>query len=207
MIFENQQVDSKLLPNVESVGLKKLSVNYKTTKYIGTCILFAFLFFGALVFYFTSPAKSGLLRYGIFLLWVLFFALSLFLVGKRYQLSGYALREHDVIYKSGVWWQTLTTIPFNRMQHCEISQGPIQNAFGLATLRIFTAGGSSSDLAIDGLDHEEAKRIKEFITSKISGPSLTDLSPQDGGEGDEPAPLNQEGNIPSAPQSNSHEPI
>ncbi|MEO1261236.1 MAG: PH domain-containing protein [Bacteroidota bacterium] len=205
MIFENQQVDAKLLPSVGSVDLRKLSVNYKTTEYIGTCILFTVLFVGALLFYFGSSAQLGVFRFGIFLVWALLFFLSLFLVNKRYELSGYAVREHDVIFKSGVWWQTVTTIPFNRMQHCEISQGPIQNAYGLATLRIFTAGGSSSDLAIDGLEHEEAKRIKEFITSKISGPSSSDLPPPAASAG--PAWEPEEETIHPATQSNPHEPI
>lgn len=90
------------------------------------------------------------------------------LAGMQYERAGYAIRSHDVVHKHGVWWRTVTTIPFNRMQHCEISQGPIQNLFGLATLRVFTAGGSSSDLSIEGLEHDEARKVKDFIAGKIS---------------------------------------
>lgn len=100
-------------------------------------------------------------------LWALGFVVSMYLAGKQYDRAGYALRDQDVTHRSGVWWHTVTTVPFSRMQHCEISQGPVQHAFGLATLRIFTAGGTSSDLSIDGLLKEEAVRIKDFITEKI----------------------------------------
>ncbi|MEY3369001.1 MAG: hypothetical protein RI973_2156, partial [Bacteroidota bacterium] len=83
--------------------------------------------------------------------------------------AGYALREHDILYRRGVYFHTETAIPFNRMQHCEITRGPIERAFDLATLKIYTAGTSGGDLAIEGLPVEEAQRIKEFITLKIGG--------------------------------------
>ena len=54
------------------------------------------------------------------------------------------------------------------MQHCEITEGPIQKMFELASIKIFTAGGSSSDLAIPGLHREEAYKLKEFITRNIA---------------------------------------
>ncbi|HHM21323.1 MAG TPA: hypothetical protein ENJ20_04795 [Bacteroidetes bacterium] len=169
MIFRNEQIDLTDLPQVETVEFRKLSPAYKKAEYIGTVILFFFLLIATVVLYFNFVKTQGHYATGIFAVWGFLFAISLLLVSKRYEMAGYALREHDVVHKYGVWWQTITTIPFNRMQHCEISQGPVQHAFRLATLRIFTAGGSSSDLAIDGLDQEEAKRIKEFITEKISG--------------------------------------
>jgi membrane protein YdbS with pleckstrin-like domain len=40
--------------------------------------------------------------------------------------------------------------------------------FNLATIEIFTAGGSMSDLKISGLKKEEAEKMKAFITNKIT---------------------------------------
>ena len=62
-----------------------------------------------------------------------------------------------------------TTVPFNRIQHIEINQGPFSRFFDLATLSIFTAGNSSHDLKIRGIKISEAEKIKEFISSKIDG--------------------------------------
>jgi hypothetical protein len=44
----------------------------------------------------------------------------------------------------------------------------VESAFGLATLRVFTAGGSGSDLSIEGLPLEEAQRVKEHLAKRIS---------------------------------------
>ena len=167
MIFENPQVDIEALPSVGEVEFSKLAPNYRSVEYISTAIFFGFLLIGCVIAYFNIPDRLSWLKILVFVVWVLVFSLSMILAGKQYNRAGYALREKDVIYKHGVWWHTVTTVPFNRMQHCEISQGPIQSAFGLATLRIFTAGGTSSDMAIDGLSHKEALRIKDFVTGKI----------------------------------------
>ncbi len=169
MIFENAQIPVAELPHAEAVDFHRLSPSYRVVEVIATCLLFSFLLFGWFIFYLINPFKMAWLSWALLAGWGLLFMLSLWVALKRYAAEGYALREHDILHKHGVWWRTLTAIPFNRMQHCEISRGPVESAFGLATLRVFTAGGSSSDLSIGGLPVAEAQRIKEFITKKIGG--------------------------------------
>ena len=79
----------------------------------------------------------------------------------------YALRDNDISYKSGVFVKTMTTVPFSRIQHVEIDQGPISRFLGLSSLTVFTAGDSSSDLEISGIQNEQALKIKEFISAKV----------------------------------------
>ncbi|MGB4960930.1 MAG: PH domain-containing protein, partial [Saprospiraceae bacterium] len=82
--------------------------------------------------------------------------------------QGYALRERDILFKSGVFFRSVIVIPFNRVQHCEIEQGPINRFFDLAVLSLYTAGGSSSDLKIPGLTMRMANNLKSFITDKVA---------------------------------------
>ena len=184
MIFENSQVPVAELPHAEEVQWTQLSPSYRTVEVIATCILFAFFLLGWLVFYLVNPFEMLWLSWLLLGGWGAFFLLGLRVALKRFAAEGYALREHDILHKHGIWWRSLTAIPFNRMQHCEISRGPVESAFGLATLRVFTAGGSSSDLSIGGLPVAEAQRVKEFITGKIGGtePSLEFI--------DQPSPEN-----------------
>ena len=81
----------------------------------------------------------------------------------------YVLRDKDVTYKSGVLIKKITTVPFSRIQHVEISEAPISRLFKLASLNVFTAGDSSNDLVIKGIKKEEALKIKEFINLQING--------------------------------------
>jgi membrane protein YdbS with pleckstrin-like domain len=80
---------------------------------------------------------------------------------------GYVLRDKDIIFRSGVIWRSVTAIPFNRIQHVETSSDPLDRKFELATLQLFTAGGSSGDLRIDGLDKETAEQLRTFILKKV----------------------------------------
>jgi hypothetical protein len=167
MIFENAQVPVSELPRAENVDFQSLATNYRMVELIGTTIFFSFLLAGWFVFYFVNPTKLAWLPWLLLAGWGLLFLLGLAAAIRRYAAEGYALREHDILHKHGVWWRTVTAIPYNRMQHCEISRGPVESAFGLATLKVFTAGGSSSDIGIEGLPVEEAQRVKEFITKRI----------------------------------------
>lgn len=81
----------------------------------------------------------------------------------------YLVRNKDISYKNGLFLMKTTTVPFNRIQHIEINQGPFSRFFDLAILSIFTAGNSSHDLKIRGIKISEAEKIKEFISSKIDG--------------------------------------
>lgn len=167
MIFENSQIQVSELPNAEGVDFQRLAPAYRTVEFIATGILFSVLLFGWAMFSLLNQLPVVWPVWAALGLWAVLFSFSMYLSWKRWEVAGYALREHDIIHKHGVLFRTVTTIPFNRMQHCEISRGPVESAFGLATLRVFTAGGSSSDLSIEGLPVEEAQRIKEFITQKI----------------------------------------
>lgn len=80
---------------------------------------------------------------------------------------GYALRKHDIAYKSGVLVNTITTIPFDRIQHVETSRGPLDRHYGTSTLKLFTAGGSKGDLNIDGMDMDIAEHVRGFLLNRI----------------------------------------
>jgi hypothetical protein len=85
---------------------------------------------------------------------------------KLYAHKGYALRENDVLYKSGWLWKRKVAVPYNRIQHVEIRRGPMEELLRLRKLEIYTAGGSSSDLSIPGLDPEQAEKLRSFISLK-----------------------------------------
>ena len=79
----------------------------------------------------------------------------------------FAFREHDVLFRHGVIALNTTIIPYNRIQHVALHEGMISRYFGLAKIQIFTAGGSSSDLEIPGIEKEQAENIKQLVMGKI----------------------------------------
>jgi hypothetical protein len=81
--------------------------------------------------------------------------------------KGYAFRTHDVLFRSGIIATNTTIIPYNRVQHVALHEGFYSRFFGLAEIQVFTAGGSSSDIHIPGIEKERAENIKQLLMGKI----------------------------------------
>ena len=85
---------------------------------------------------------------------------------------GYAVRDKDILYKAGVFWRSVTAVPYNRVQHAETGNSPMERRFGLARLTVFTAGTASGDLRIEGLDEARGERLRIFVVGKVRGEDL-----------------------------------
>jgi uncharacterized protein len=83
-------------------------------------------------------------------------------VGRRYGSWGYAEREDDLLVRRGVMFARLSVVPYGRMQFIDVSAGPLERAFGLATVRLHTAA-AATDARIPGLEREEAARLRDSL--------------------------------------------
>lgn len=80
---------------------------------------------------------------------------------------GWALRRHDIIARSGVFWRSITALPVARIQHVETTHGPLERAHGLARLKLYTAGGLTADLVVIGLGRATADQLREYLVEQI----------------------------------------
>jgi uncharacterized protein len=84
------------------------------------------------------------------------------LATRRYRSWGYAEREEDLLVRRGVMFARLSVVPYGRMQFIDVTAGPLERAFGLATVRLHTAA-AATDARIPGLDREEAGRLRDRL--------------------------------------------
>ncbi len=89
-------------------------------------------------------------------------AVSWRFVGRRYGSWGYAEREDDLLVRRGVMFARLSVVPYGRMQFIDVTAGPLERAFGLATVRLHTAA-AATDARIPGLEREEAARLRDRL--------------------------------------------
>lgn len=80
----------------------------------------------------------------------------------------YLVRAQDINLQKGFMFWKLVSVSFNRIQHLEVRQGPIERAYDLATLVIFTAGTFASDLQIPGLTLANAQQLKAQLLNNIN---------------------------------------
>lgn len=87
--------------------------------------------------------------------------------GRKYRSWGYEMGEDELHIQHGLWTRARTVVPFGRVQHIDVTQGPLERHFSLGTLILHTAGTRSSAVDLPGLAHEEAGRIRDHIRAKI----------------------------------------
>ncbi len=162
----NDKIQATELPSIEQSTFEKHPKRFLNKKLIAKVVFFIPLLIGIVVTSFFIEL-DGFLTYTLSAWFVLFLCL-LAVSYKEFFVRGYVLREHDITYKRGWLFHHQITVPFNRIQHTDINHGPIDRWFNLCELEIFTAGGSSSDLSISGLDPDDASRIKKYISSKTA---------------------------------------
>ncbi|MGV4985392.1 PH domain-containing protein [Streptomyces sp. NPDC001709] len=85
------------------------------------------------------------------------------LVGRNWRSWRYAERADDLLISRGVLWREETVVPYGRMQLVEVTSGPIERRFGLATVQLHTAA-AATDATIPGLDPAEAERLRDRLT-------------------------------------------
>lgn len=65
--------------------------------------------------------------------------------------------------RRGVMWQRETHVPITRVQHLDISRGPLQRSRRLSTLVLHTAGTRSSAVSVPHLDAGDAERLRDAL--------------------------------------------
>jgi membrane protein YdbS with pleckstrin-like domain len=79
----------------------------------------------------------------------------------RYRLDGQGLG-----IRRGVWWRSESWVPRSRIQHTDVTQGPVERAFGLATLVLFTAGTEHARVTLEGLREQRARTIRDHLVDR-----------------------------------------
>jgi|TARA_B110000503_G_scaffold23205_1_gene36154 hypothetical protein len=165
--FQNNAVTS--YPEITQTDFKSINKRYFKVIVIQTTLIFTVLFIAVTFMNYKDLFEWSEYSVWLYVMLSVVFMLILFLKIIGFKKRKYAVREKDISYKKGVFFRSLTTVPFNRIQHIEIDQGPVARYFGLVALSVFTAGDSSDDLKVSGLLKKDAVQIKEFISTKIDG--------------------------------------
>ena len=91
----------------------------------------------------------------------------LLLPQRRYRAWGYRESEDELHVSHGLLVRVRTIVPFGRVQHIDVAQGPVERRYGLATLILHTAGTRGASVPLPGLAQPEAERMRDRIRAKI----------------------------------------
>lgn len=82
----------------------------------------------------------------------------------RWRLNPSGLEIHK-----GVLWRHRIVVPLSRVQHADVTQGPLQRWYDIGTLVVHTAGTSNASVELQGIDHEGAVQLRDTIVRFRSG--------------------------------------
>ena len=122
-----------------------------------------------------SIADEGLtwLRFAAWLTLALFAAWHAYRWPPRaYEHTSYRVDDQGIEIRRGVYWRVVINVPRSRVQHIDVSQGPIERNYGLGTLVIYTAGTDHAKVELEGLEHGRALRIREHLLPSESGDAV-----------------------------------
>ena len=86
---------------------------------------------------------------------------------RRYERLGYALHANLLQVVRGWLFLVDTLVPFVRVQHIDVTRGPLDKMFGTATLVVHTAGTHNSIVTLPGLSPDRASAIRDEIRQHI----------------------------------------
>jgi membrane protein YdbS with pleckstrin-like domain len=84
----------------------------------------------------------------------------------RYGTTWVALDADGLEFEHGWLWRHQISVPRSRIQHTDVTQGPYERRFGLATLVVYTAGTEHASIAIEGLSHETALTFRDALLAR-----------------------------------------
>jgi uncharacterized protein len=166
--FINDTIDITKLSKYEEIVFTPLHSKYKKVVYFNISIVIAILILIPFIVYYANDTEFTN-RYWLIagIITPLLSFIIIFLSFLGFKKKGYAFRNHDVLYRSGVMATNTIVIPYNRVQHVALHEGFISRFFGLASIEIYTAGGNSGDIQIPGIEKEQAENIKQLLMGKI----------------------------------------
>ena len=86
--------------------------------------------------------------------------------------TAWRVGEGGLEIRRGVLWREVVSVPRTRVQHTDVTHGPIERSFGLATLVVFTAGTEHASVTLPGLTQALAEGLRDYL---IAGGSQDDV--------------------------------
>jgi membrane protein YdbS with pleckstrin-like domain len=152
---------SALEPWPNTVAWRPVSPKLITVELIARLTASAVVIIGLLVGFFLVHHWGWLAGIGLMIVLTIWRA---WVTVRAVHAWGYAERDNDLLVRHGLLIRRLSIVPYARMQYVDVTAGPLERAFGLATVQLHTAA-AASDARVPGLPPEEAARLRDRLTA------------------------------------------
>ena len=148
----------------------KLDPNYISVERVSGFIWFLLVFMGSscgLLVNWQFNNDTTQVHYAIMAVVLVFngwlFLMPFFWPPAKYRHFSWSLDESGLEIHRGVFWKFKIAVPVARVQHADVSQGPLQRHYGIGTLTIHTAGTRNASVDLPGLNHDIAIQLRDQL--------------------------------------------
>ena len=122
-----------------------------------------------------TPPIAIWLRSGLpFLVFIVLLAWCWWYPAARYHYLYYKVDDVGITIREGIIWRVQSSVSRTRIQHTDVSQGPLQRRYGVATLKLYTAGSNFTRIELPGLSLENAMALRDDLQSKQAAEGSAD---------------------------------
>jgi membrane protein YdbS with pleckstrin-like domain len=86
-----------------------------------------------------------------------------------YRYLRFGVDDTGIAIERGVIWRSRIALPRMRIQHTDVSQGPLERRYGIGTLKLYTAGSRHTRIELPGLNHDEAIALRDALLAQGGG--------------------------------------
>jgi membrane protein YdbS with pleckstrin-like domain len=153
-------------PDWHQLDPRKIQLD-RITGWITTAVVSLGFLFGATIFALAGDDVPAWIRFGVLILW-LPLTIGLAVIAYlwppvEHRHARYRIDDELIEIQRGVVWRMSIAVPRSRVQHLDVTQGPVQRRFGLGVLVIYTAGTEHSQVTLDGLAYEVAQELRDRL--------------------------------------------
>jgi membrane protein YdbS with pleckstrin-like domain len=127
-------------------------------------VIIALVVLGFLVFTPMQLIHFGFINLGLWSFYILLY----FYIGAAYRHFSYAMNDHGLYINRGVFWRRKIVVPRNRVQHTDVTQGPLERKYELSELIVHTAGTRNASVRLPGIFFKDAEVLRESLSFEES---------------------------------------
>lgn len=161
----NRQIRTMDIQPIEELCFEHVESSYLKVVAIRITIVYLLLIASALLI--VPLWDNIILLIGLECAFAAAYAVNVAHARKIYNFKGYALRDRDISYRSGIYFTKVTTVPFCKIQQVSIRMNLVSRIFGLYYVDVINGSQSTmNQLTIPGLTLEKAERLKSLLINK-----------------------------------------
>ena len=137
----------------------QISPRYVVSQIVQNVIFIVVIAVAALIVTVVLEQRWALIPAGVIVVITL---ATLIILPRQARAIGYMLRTDDIVFRKGILWQRMIAVPYGRMQLVDITQGPLDRAFGVSQLKMVTAAATTG-VQIPGLTAAAAETLRDTL--------------------------------------------